>query len=372
MDTAPDTRMPLCNGVDIEEASINQLHQRLQDNSLLKVNNSITQPGNANVNHARGAVLELNLTAALEIARARDGERRRGFVRGPLHGIPVLVKDNIATKDKVQTMAGSMMPIGAEVPEDAQVIKLLREAGAVLLGHSNIISKVNRCWLSVVVLWPGQVTVVKVEAHTISQSNLGTWALALPWPVLRTCVILPADRNGVVGIKPIVGLTSREGVIPEPHNLDTISGFGRTIGNAAVIFEAICQPPREFVSQAVGEGTLKEARSAETQYRTLQALISRIRAAGAEVINVEIPSAEGMMPIGGGWDWYEPYFPFTVTPSNIATDYPSKIGHPEQSEFTVVKVNFYNDIKKYLGGLTVNPNNIRSLEDMIQYNVETQ
>ncbi|KAI0908195.1 amidase [Ustulina deusta] len=377
MDAVPDTRMPLCKGIDIEEASIRQLQQWLHDDKFTAAELAgCYLERTRRLNGVLRAVIELN-PDALDIARERDGERRRGFVRGPLHGIPFLVKDNIATKDKMQTTAGSTMLIGAEVPEDAQVVKLLREAGAVLLGHANMSE-----WAAMRATFyaaayssrggqgrnpynlaehPGDSSSGPAVAVA---SNMCAFSLGTE---TDSSVILPADRNGIVGIKPTVGLTSCDGVIPESHNLDTV----------AVVFEAICQPPgwligyhREFMSKIAGKDALKGTRfgmpwkriwerasldsSAETQYQTLQALISRLRAAGAEVIKVEIPSAEGMVPRNGGWGW----------------DYPSSLGHPEQSEFTVVKVDFYNDIKKYLSALPTNPNNIRCLEDIIQYNIK--
>ncbi|KAF2967311.1 hypothetical protein GQX73_g6285 [Xylaria multiplex] len=369
MITTPDTRMPLCKGVDIEEASIARLQRWLQDARFTATDLAECYlERTRRLNSVLKAVIELN-PDALDIARARDAERGRGFIRGPLHGIPFLVKDNIATKDKMQTTAGSSMLIGAKVPEDAQVVKMLREAGAVLLGHANMSE-----WASMRATYYSEAYSSRGgqgrNPYNLAENPGGSSSGPAGAVASNMCafslgtetdssVILPADRNGVVGIKPTVGLTSREGVIPESHNLDTVGVFGRTVSDATVVFEAICQPPRELVSQVVGQGALKNARfgmpwkriwekaswdsSAKTQYQALQALIGRIRAAGAEVINVEIPSAEEVVPIDGGWDW----------------DYPSKIGHPEQSEFTV-----------YLAGLIVNPNNIRSLEDITQYNIE--
>ncbi|KAI8946183.1 amidase [Xylaria longipes] len=327
----------------------------------------------------RRAVIEPN-PDALDIARERDSERQCGSVRGPLHGIPFLVKDNIATKDKMQTTAGSTMLIGAEVPEDSQVVKLLREAGAVLLGHANMSE-----WASMRATYYAEAYSSRGgqsrNPYNLAENPGGSSSGPAAAVAANMCafslgtetdssIILPADRNGVVGIKPTVGLTSREGVIPESHNLDTVGAFGRTVADTAIVLDAMCQPPKDFISQVVGIGALKGARfgmpwkriwekafldeSARTQYQSLQTLISRLRSSGAEVIQVDIPSAEGMVPLDGGWDW----------------DYPSKIGHPEQSEYTVVKVDFYNDLKKYLAGLTANPNNIRSLEDVVEYNIK--
>ncbi|KAI0459566.1 amidase [Xylaria acuta] len=380
MDTGPDTCMPPCKGVDIEEASITQLQQWLQDGRFTAADLAECYlERTRRVNGVLKAVIELN-PDALDIARERDNERKCGSIRGPLHGIPFLVKDNIATKDKMQTTAGSTMLIGAKVPEDAQVVKLLREAGAVLLGHANMSE-----WASMRATYYAEAYSSRGgqsrNPYNLAENPGGSSSGPAAAVASNMCafslgtetdssVILPADRNGVVGIKPTVGLTSREGVIPESHNLDTVGAFGRTVADAAMVLDAICHPPRDFITQVVGIEALKGARfgmpwkriwekaaldqSASTQYQSLQALINRLRASGAEVIQVEVPSAEGMIPLDGGWDW----------------DYPSKIGHPEQSEYTVVKVDFYNDLKKYLAGLTMNPNNIRSLEDIVEYNIK--
>ncbi|KAI1436663.1 amidase [Xylaria sp. CBS 124048] len=377
---SPNTRMPRCNGIDIEEASVHQLQLWLQDGSFTATDLAECYLERIHrLNSVLKAVIELN-PDAVGIARERDGERKCGRVRGPLHGIPFLVKDNIATKDEMQTTAGSSMLIGARVPDDAQVVKLLREAGAVLLGHANMSE------------WASMRSSYYAEAYSsrggqsrnpynLAENPGGSSSGPAAAVASNMCafsigtetdssVILPADRNGVVGIKSTVGLTSREGVIPESHTLDTVGTFGRTVADAAVILDAICQPPGGLIGQLGTTTTLKGARfgmpwkriwetassteSAKVQYKALQRLIDQLRASGAEVMKVEIPSAESTVPKGGSWDW----------------DYPSSIGHPEHSEFTVVKTDFYNDIKKYLTSLTTNPNNIRSLEDIIRYNIK--
>ncbi|KAI0469424.1 amidase [Xylaria cf. heliscus] len=346
MGTEPDTRMPSCKGVDIEEASINQLQQWLREGRFTTVDLAECYlERTRRINGVLKAVIELN-PDALDIARERDDERERGSLRGPLHGIPFLVKDNIATKDKMQTTAGTTMLIGAEVPEDAQVVKLLREVGAVLLGHANMSE------------WASMRATYYAEAYS-SRGGQGRNPYNL------------AEKPGNSSSGPATAVASNMcGVIPESHNLDTVGPFGRTVADAALVLDAMCQPPGNFTAQITGIDALKGARfgmpwkrvwetasldkSARTQYQSFQALVDRIRASGAEVIQVEIPSAEGMVPLDEGWDW----------------DYPSKLGHPDQSEYTVVKVDFYNDIKKYLAGLTTNPNNIRSLEDIVEYNIK--
>jgi amidase len=166
------------------------------------------------------AVMEVN-PDMLDIAEALDLERAQGNVRGPLHGIPFLVKDNIGTKDKMETTAGSWMLLGSVIPRDAHVVKRLRESGALLLGHatlsewadmrSNFYSegyspRGDQCRS------PYNLTTTPGGSSSGSAAavaaNLVTFALGTE---TDGSVINPAERNGIVGIKPTVGLTSRAG-----------------------------------------------------------------------------------------------------------------------------------------------------------------
>ncbi|KAI0021251.1 amidase [Xylariomycetidae sp. FL0641] len=376
----PNIQMPLCRGIKIEEATISQLQHWLEEGKFTA--RDLTDcylERTRRLNGVLRAVIELNPDAA-NIAHRLDQERQAGHVRGPLHGIPFLVKDNIATKDEMQTTAGSSMLIGAEVPQDARVVNLLRKAGAVLLGHANMSE-----WASMRATYisdgyssrRGQCRDPYNLAETPGGSSTGS-AVAVaanfcPFSLgteTDSSIVLPADRNGVVGIKPTVGLTSRDGVVPESHNFDTVGTFGRTVEDAAKALDAICEPARDLAAQISGKATLKGAvfglpqkriwekaaleQVSKVQTAVLFKFINRMRSAGAEVVDVEIPSAANRFPVDGGWDW----------------DYPSKIGHPEQSEFTVVKVDFFNDIKRYLSNLQTNPNGIRDLQDIVNYNIK--
>ncbi|KAI8628275.1 amidase signature domain-containing protein [Xylariaceae sp. FL1651] len=252
-DTTTNTRMPLCKGVNIEDVPIRQLQQCLRDEKFTATD--LAECYLERIRRLNGvlkAAIELN-PDALDIAGEMDQERKRGFVRGPLHGIPFLVKDNIATKDKLQTTAGSMMLIGAEVPEDARVVQLLRRAGAVLLGHTNMSE-----WASMRATYYAEAyssrggqsrNPYNLEEHPGGSSSGSAIAVAANMCAFSlgtetdSSVILPADRNGVVGIKPTVGVTSCDGVIPESHTLDTVGTFGRTVADAALTLDAICEPP---------------------------------------------------------------------------------------------------------------------------------
>ena len=157
----------------------------------------------------------------LDIAAALDLERAKGHVRGPLHGIPFLVKDNIGTKDKMETTAGSWMLLGSVIPRDAHVVHRLREAGALLMGHATLSEWADMRTNSYSEGYsarggqcrsPYNLTTTPGGSSSGSGSavaaNLVTFALGTE---TDGSVIDPAERNAVVGIKPTVGLTSRDG-----------------------------------------------------------------------------------------------------------------------------------------------------------------
>ncbi|KAL7799922.1 amidase signature domain-containing protein [Trichoderma ceciliae] len=201
------------------------------------------------VNEAVHAVVQVN-PDALDIARSLDEERASGSIRGPLHGIPVLVKNNIATKDKMHTTAGSQLLIGATVPRDALVAQKLRDAGAIILGKANMSQWANyrvrdysiNGWSS-----HGGQTLAAYHANqnpSGSSSGSGVAAdLGLAWAALGTetdgSIVCPAQRSGIVGLKPTVGLTSRGLVIPISEHQDTVGPMTRTVKDAAYLLQAI-------------------------------------------------------------------------------------------------------------------------------------
>lgn len=194
------------------------------------------------------AVLEIN-PDALVIADELDAERRMHGARGPLHGIPVLLKDNIATADRMQTTAGSLALLGSQVPRDAFVVRKLREAGAVILGKANLSEWANFRSTSSSSGWSargGQALNPYVLDRSPCGSSSGSAtavAANLAAVSLGTetdgSILCPAAINGVVGIKPTVGLTSRAGVIPIAHSQDTVGPFARTVTDAAILLSAI-------------------------------------------------------------------------------------------------------------------------------------
>ena len=194
------------------------------------------------------AVIELN-PDALAIAAARDEELARGERRGPLHGIPVLLKDNIATADQMQTTAGSLALTGCPASRDAFVVTRLREAGAVILGKTNLSEWANIRSPRSTSGWSGRggqtVNPHQLDRNPSGSSSGSGVAVAAGYAPLAVgtetngSIIAPANACGIVGIKPTVGLTSRVGVIPISHSQDTVGPMARSVADAAVLLTVL-------------------------------------------------------------------------------------------------------------------------------------
>ena len=190
------------------------------------------------------SVLELNPDAEA-IARELDEERRKHGPRGPLHGIPMLLKDNIDTHDRMHTTAGSLALLGSTPPLDATVAKRLRDAGVVLLGKLNLSEWANFRSTNSSSGWSGrggQCLNPYALDRTPCGSSSGSGAAVsanLCAAALGTetdgSILCPSGINMVVAIKPTLGLTSRAGVIPIAHSQDTVGPFGRTVADAATV-----------------------------------------------------------------------------------------------------------------------------------------
>src|SRR5579884_2923217 len=194
------------------------------------------------------SILEIN-PDALDIARTLDEERVVKGPRGPLHGIPLLLKDNIATADEMQTTAGSLALLGSRPQREAYVVSKLREAGAIMLGKTNMSECANFRSTTSSSGWSargGQVhNPYSLDRTPCGSSSGSASAVAANLAVASLgtetdgSILSPAATNGVVGIKPTVGLTSRSGVIPISHSQDTVGPFGRTVADAALLLGAI-------------------------------------------------------------------------------------------------------------------------------------
>jgi amidase len=194
------------------------------------------------------SVIEVN-PDALALADALDRERKEKGPRGPLHGIPVLIKDNIDTADRMATTAGSLALVGAKPPEDAFLVARLRQAGVVLLGKTNLSEWANARSSYSTSGWSGRGGLTR-NPYALDRNPCGSSSGSGVAVAANLCavavgtetdgsIIAPSAVNGIVGLKPTVGLVSRSGVIPISHSQDTAGPMARTVRDAAVLLGAL-------------------------------------------------------------------------------------------------------------------------------------
>jgi amidase len=263
------------------------------------------------------SVLEIN-PDALSIADALDRERKEKGVRGPLHGIPVVVKDNIDTADRMMTTAGSLALEGPAPERDAFVVERLRAAGAVLLGKTNLSEWANIRSPRSTSGWSARGGLTR-NPYALDRnacgSSTGTGVavaanLAAAGIGTETdgSIVCPSSVNGLVGIKPTVGLVSRSGIIPISHTQDTAGPMTRTVRDAAILLGAIAgvdprdeataaarEPVAGDYTTALSEAGLKGARIGVVRARyfgysahadhAAEAAIARMKELGAEIVD---------------------------------------------------------------------------------------
>jgi len=320
------------------------------------------------------AVIETN-PDALEIAARRDAERRAGRSRGPLHGIPVLLKDNIATNDAMETTAGSLALVGSRVPRDAAIVKRLRAAGAVVLGKANLSE-----WANFRGLVPKRVTEVGLflngwsarggftrNPYDLAWDPCGSSSGSAVAAAANLCaiavgtetdgsIVCPAGSSAIVGLKPTVGLVPQAGIIPIAHSQDTAGPMVRTVTDAAIMLNVLRSPfgevrvrrlPRDYRAFLV-RGALNGARigvdrrlfdGGESTDPGLNAVTERaldvIRSLGATLIDpIKPPDTKSI----------------------------------NDDELTVLFSEFKVDIEAYLAGLR--GTSLRTVGDLIAFNDE--
>ena len=313
------------------------------------------------------SVIEVN-PEAIDIADALDHELRTRGPRGPLHGIPVLLKDNIDTADQMLTTAGSLALVGSRPRQDAFIASRLRDAGAVLLGKANMSEWANFRSSHSSSGWSargGQCLnpyVLNVTPCGSSSGSATAIAASLASVAVGTetdgSIVCPASVNSVVGIKPTVGLVSRAGVIPISHSQDTVGPFGRTVADAAALLGALVgTDPRDPATmggngitdytQFLDLGELHGMRigvprsvywgNSEKSDAIAESAVALLRQLGAEVIDpADIPTAEALLE--------------------------------EPGELEVLLYEFKHDLNAYLaerGDPTIG-----NLEDLIRFNEE--
>jgi amidase len=311
------------------------------------------------------SVIELN-PDALGIADALDAERKTNGPRGPLHGIPVLIKDNIDTADHMSTTAGSLALEGSVAAQDAFIVERLRVAGAVILGKTNMSEWANFRSTHSTSGWSGRGGLVlnpyALDRNPCGSSSGTAVAVAANLATIGVgtetdgSILCPSSATSLVGIKPTVGLVSRSGIIPIAHTQDTAGPMARTVEDAAILLNVLSGiDPRD-------QATTSDARTQPDYRASLDANglrgarigVARAKLFGYSDVTDRIVkiAIERMKELGA----------VIVDPADIPN-----VGKYDASEFEVLLYEFKADLDKYLGALGPSAK-VHSLADVIAFN----
>lgn len=315
------------------------------------------------------SILEIN-PDALDIAQALDEERRTSGARSPLHGIPILLKDNIDTADRMRTTAGSLALMNSTPARDAFIVQRLRDAGAVILGKTNMSEWANFRSTRSSSGWSGRGGQCK-NPYILDRNPCGSssgsgaaTAANLTAGSIGTetdgSIVCPATANGVVGIKPTVGLLSRSGIIPISHNQDTPGPHARVVADAAAILGAMVGVDPDDPATAPSEG---RAYTDYTQFLDPNGLqgarigVARQGVTGysEETDRLFEQAIQAMRDAGA----------IIIDPADIPTINEITTG---PTELTVLLYDFKHDLNAYLAAR--NDPDIRTLADLIAFNEE--
>ncbi|KAF1999217.1 amidase signature enzyme [Amniculicola lignicola CBS 123094] len=322
------------------------------------------------VNATLHMVVEIN-PDAIAIAKELDQERKHGKSRGPLHGLPILIKNNIATKDKMNNTAGSYALLGAKVPRDATVAARLRSAGAIILGKSNLSQWANFRSSNSSNGWSahgGQTYGAYYPGQDPSGSSSGSGvsaSLGLAVATLGTetdgSIVSPSELNNIVGIKPTVGLTSRSLVIPISEHQDTVGPMARTVKDAAYLLQAIAgEDSNDNYTSTIPfkHGKLPDYVKA----CKLNALLGkRIGVPRNNIGSVESNGAPVIDAFEAALDILRKAGAVIVDNTNY-TAWDQYIESP--AEGYVLNADFVANLETYLSQLTSNPNQVKTLADV--------
>lgn len=296
------------------------------------------------------SVIEIN-PEAMAIADQLDQERRAGRVRGPLHGVPILIKDNIDTADRMMTTAGSLALVGAPAPRhDAPLVKRLRDAGAVILGKTNLSEWANIRSHRSTSGWSGRGGQTR-NPHALDRNPSGSSSGSGAAVAAELCamavgtetdgsIVSPSSINGIVGIKPTLGLVSGSGIIPIAHSQDTAGPMARTVSDAALLLSAMNERGLDF------GGSLKEG-----ALRGVKLGVARRSFGRNPGVTRVIESALQVLKKGGAE---------LVDPVELPDD-----SQYSEAEFDVMMYELKHDLNLYLGA---RGGNVKSLADVIAFN----
>ena len=256
------------------------------------------------------SVIELNPDAAA-IAQALDDEFKAKGPRGPLHGMPILIKDNIATRDRMQTTAGSLALVGSRPPDDAAVVKRLRAAGAVILGKTNLSEWANIRSNASSSGWSARGGLTR-NPYALDRSTSGSSSGSAAAAAASLCaaavgtetdgsIVSPSSLCGLVGLKPTVGLIGGAGIVPIAHSQDTAGPMARSVRDCALLLGAMSEKPFDYAA-TLNANALKGARLGvarqffgfhEPTDRVFAGVLGALEAAGATLVDpVTLPAID--------------------------------------------------------------------------------
>ena len=314
---------------------------------------------------AINSVIEIN-PDALSIAESLDKERKDKGVRGPLHGIPVMIKDNLDTADRMMTTAGSLALVGSKPIKDSTVAQKLRDAGAVILAKTNLSEWANIRSGHSTSGWSGRGGQTK-NPYALDRNPCGSSSGSGAGVSANLCagaigtetdgsIVCPSSSNGLVGIKPTVGLTSRTGIIPISHSQDGAGPMCRTVRDAATMLGAITGIDEE------DRATLDSRERSYTDY-TQFLKSDGLRGARIGVVRQRFGFHEGVDKVmESALDALKREGAILVDPTNIETS--GKFG---DSEFIVLLYELKADLNAYLARLGPNAP-VKTLKDIIEFN----
>jgi amidase len=312
------------------------------------------------------SVIEIN-PEALAIAEALDGERKSKGARGPLHGIPVLIKDNIDTADRMQTTAGSLALMGSRPTRDASVAQKLREAGAVILGKTNLSEWANIRSSHATSGWSGRGGLTK-NPYALDRNPCGSSSGSGAAVAANLCmiavgtetdgsVVCPASANGIVGIKPTLGLVSRAGIIPIAHSQDTAGAMARTVRDAAIVLAALAgvDPRDTATAESSGKAPHEYTKSLDPEgLRGARLGVARKYFGFSDAVDALMEDLIGEMKKHGA---------VIVDPTDLES-----YGKFDDTENTVLLYELKTDLNAYLANRTGAPASLKELIDFNQRN----
>jgi amidase len=309
------------------------------------------------------AIIEVN-PVAVSLAKQMDDERSKGKTRGPLHGIPVVIKDNIDTADQMQTTAGSLAMAGNIASNDAFIVKNLREAGAIILAKANLSEWANFRSSQSSSGWSsrgGQTKNPYILDHNPCGSSSGSGvAVAANLCVVAVgtetdgSIVCPASVNGIVGIKPTVGLVSRSGIIPISKTQDTAGPMARTVKDAALLLGVLAgiDPADAITSESEGKSFTDYTKFLDANALKGKRIgVEKKPQGNNQFINALFDKALNQLKESGA----------TI----VEIDYIDQINALGEAEFEVLQYEFKDGLNRYLSQANTK---IQSLQEVIDFN----